>query len=190
MATALGIGAALLLKPSVPALQTGTALTEPRPIREFELVDQRGRKLTREVFSGRWSLLYAGFTNCPDVCPTTLALLAELKARLRARSIEPQIVFLSVDPERDTPAQLAQYVDHFDPTLVGITGSKAQIDRLCADLGLAYVINPGVGGEYTVDHPASLLLIDPQARFAGYFRPPFALDRLAADFESLAGPRN
>ena len=142
--------------------------------------------MTREVFSGRWSLLYAGFTNCPDVCPTTLALLAKLKARLRARGVDPQIIFLSVDPARDTPAQLAQYVGHFDPTLIGVTGNKAQIDRLCADLGLAYVINPGVGGEYTVDHPASLILIDPQARFAAYFRPPFALDRLAADFEGFA----
>ncbi|MGH8136085.1 MAG: SCO family protein, partial [Steroidobacteraceae bacterium] len=102
----------------------------------------------------------------------------------------PQMIFLSVDPARDTPAQLAQYVGHFDPTLIGVTGSKAQIDRLCADLGLAYVINPGVGGEYTVDHPASLLLVDPQARFAAYFRPPFSLDRLAADLEGLAGLRN
>ncbi len=190
-ATALGIAAALLLKPSAPVvLQSGTALQEPRPIREFELVDQQGHRLTREVFRGRWSLVYAGFTNCPDICPTTLALLAELKARLRARGIDPQIVFLSVDPERDTPAQLAQYVGHFDPTLIGVTGNKAQIDRLCADLGLAYVINPGVGSEYTVDHPASLILIDQQARFAAYFRPPFALDGLAADLEGLAGSRN
>lgn len=184
----LGIAAAILLRPPVPvALRSGTALPQPRPIGEFELVDQRGRALTRSSFEGRWSLVFTGFTNCPDICPTTLALLATLTTRLRERGGELQTVFVSVDPERDTPAALAQYVGHFDSAMIGATGTRAQIDRLCAELGLAYLLNPGTAGEYTVDHSAALVLVDPQARIAAYFQPPFDLDSLATDLATLAG---
>ena len=191
LATVLGFSAALLLRPSAPVvLQSGTALQQPRPIAEFELVDQRGRAFARGNFEGRWSLLFAGFTNCPDICPTTLALLASLQPRLRNGIGDVQLVFLSVDPRRDTPAQLAQYVAHFDPAMIGVTGAKEQIDRLCADLGLAYLINPGAGGSYTVDHSAALVLIDPRARIAAYFQPPFDPERLAADLAVLAAAQS
>jgi len=187
-AMVLGLAIAVLQMPSAPVvLRTGTALPQTRPIGEFELVDQHGRALTRRNLEGQWNLLFAGFTHCPDVCPTTLATLAALKSRLHERNGELQVVFLSVDPERDTPAQLAQYVGHFDSGMIGATGSKEQIDHLCADLGLAYVRNPGAAGAYTVDHSAALVLIDPQARIAAYFQPPYDLDSLAADFMTLAG---
>ena len=186
-AMVLGITVAVLQRPSTPlVLRSGTALPQPRPMGEFELVDQRGRALTRGNFEGQWSLLFAGFTNCPDVCPTTLATLAALRSRLRERNAELQVVFLSVDPERDTPAQLAQYVGHFDSGMIGATGSKEQIDRLCADLGLAYIRGPGAAGVYTVDHSAALVLIDPQARIAAYFQPPYDLNGLAADLTAFA----
>jgi protein SCO1/2 len=190
-AVLLGIAAAILLRPPVPvALRSGTALPQPRPIGEFELVDQRGRALTRGSFEGRWSLVFTGFTNCPDICPTTLALLATLDSRPRERGSELQTVFVSVDPERDTPSQLAQYVGHFDPSMIGATGPKAQIDRLCAELGLAYVLNPGTAGEYTVDHSAALVLVDPKARIAAYFQPPFDPDMLATDLATLAAAQS
>lgn len=189
-AMVLGIATAILLRPPVPvALRSGTALPQPRPIGEFELVDHSGHALTRRNLEGRWSIVFAGFTNCPDVCPTTLALLAALSSRLRARGDDLQIVFLSVDPDRDTPSQLAQYVGHFDPNMIGATGAKAQIDRLCAELGLAYVLNPGTAGEYTVDHSAALVLVDPKARIAAYFQPPYDLDSLATDLATLAGSK-
>lgn len=189
-AMVLGIATAILLRPPVPvALRSGTALPQPRPIGEFELVDHSGNALTRRNLEGRWSIVFAGFTNCPDVCPTTLALLAALSSRLRARGDDLQIVFLSVDPDRDTPSQLAQYVGHFDSAMIGATGTRAQIDRLCAELGLAYVLNPGTAGEYTVDHSAALVLVDPQTRLAAYFQPPFDLDSLATDLATLAGSK-
>lgn len=189
-AMVLGIATAILLRPPVPvALRSGTALPQPRPIGEFELLDHSGHALTRRNLEGRWSIVFAGFTNCPDVCPTTLALLAALSSRLRARGDDLQIVFLSVDPDRDTPSQLAQYVGHFDPNMIGATGAKAQIDRLCAELGLAYVLNPGTAGEYTVDHSAALVLVDPKARIAAYFQPPYDLDSLATDLATLAGSK-
>jgi len=187
-ALALGVTVAVLQRSATPVvLRSGTAMLQPRPIGEFELVDQNGQPLTRKAFEGRWSLVFAGFTHCPDVCPTTLATLAKLKTRLHERNSELQVLFLSVDPERDTPALLAQYVGHFDPGMIGATGSKEQIDRLCADLGLAYIRNLGTAGEYTVDHSAALVLVDPQAQIAAYFQPPFDLDGLVADFAALAG---
>lgn len=187
-AIAVGVSAAILLSPPAPiTIRTGTALPVPRPVADFELVDQHGRALTREVFEGRWSLVFTGFTNCPDICPATLALLAALDSRLRERGGELQTVFVSVDPERDTQAALAEYVAHFDEDMIGATGTKGQIDGFCAGLGLAYVRNPGTGGEYTVDHSAALVLIDPEARIAGYFQPPLELDGLVADLAPLVG---
>jgi protein SCO1/2 len=190
-AIAIGVIAAILSgAPEPVAIRSGTALPEPRPIADFDLIDQHGRALTREVFAGRWSIVFAGFTNCPDVCPTTLALLTALSSRVRARGDDLQIVFLSVDPDRDTSSLLAQYVGHFDPGMIGATGAKAQIDRLCAELGLAYVLNPGAAGEYTVDHSAALVLVDPKARIAAYFQPPFDPDQLATDLATLAAAQS
>jgi len=168
-------------------LSTGTTLETRREISAFRLTDQHGRGFTPAALHGRWSLLFAGFTHCPDACPTTLALLATLDARLRADGNAVQVVFLSVDPERDTTERLAAYVDHFNPRFVAVTGAKAQVDSLCRDLGIGYVQNPGAGGDYTVDHSAALVLIDPQARVAGYFRPPHDADALARDLAALPG---
>jgi protein SCO1/2 len=190
-AIAIGVIAAILSGAPEPiTIRSGTALPEPRPVADFELVDQHGRALTREAFRGRWSLVFTGFTNCPDICPTTLALLATVATRLRDRGRELQTVFVSVDPERDTPSLLAQYVGHFDPDMIGATGPKAQIDRLCAELGLAYVLNPGAAGEYTVDHSAALVLVDPEVRIAAYFQPPYDPDKLATDLATLAAAQS
>lgn len=189
---AIGIGIAAAMLPGTPdpvTIRSGTALPEPQPVADFELVDQHGRPLTREVFRRRWSLVFTGFTNCPDICPTTLAMLATIAARLRERGGELQAVFVTVDPERDTPAALARYVAHFDERIIGVTGTKPQLDGFCEGLGLAHVRNPGVGGAYTVDHSAALVLIDPDARVVGYFQPPFDADSLVADLAPLLGAR-
>ncbi len=185
-AIAAGIGAALLVRSSEPvALRSGTALTEPRPIADFTLVDQHGKPFGRAALEDRWNLVFAGFTHCPDICPTTLALLAALRAQLPDNGL--QFVFVSVDPERDTPERIAAYLAHFDARLVGATGSAAEIERFAGELGLAHVRNPGVGDDYSVDHSAALVLIDPKARVAGYFQPPHDRAALAADLAALAG---
>ncbi|MEX1993891.1 MAG: SCO family protein [Steroidobacteraceae bacterium] len=164
-------------------LAAGTALTPRRAIADFSLTDHRGDAFTQASLRGRWSLLFTGFTHCPDLCPATLTLLAELDRRLPAGSV--QLLFLSVDPERDTPELIAAYVAHFGPRLIGVTGARAEIDGLTAALGLAQVRNPGVGGDYTVDHSTALVLIDPRARIAGYFTPPHDIGALAADLASI-----
>ncbi len=183
-AIALGIGFALHEWSSRPlALRAGIALPDPRPIADFAFVDEDGRPFRRENLEGRWSLLFTGFTHCPDVCPTTLALMAELRRRLDRDDL--QFVFVSVDPERDTPEVVARYLAHFDPAFVGATGARAEMERFTAALGLAQVRNPGVDDDYTVDHSTALVLIDPEARIAGYFQAPHRRDALAADLAGL-----
>jgi protein SCO1 len=188
VAIAAGIGAALWLRAPPLELASGTVLPEPRKIEPFALTDQQGRTLDAAALDGRWTLLFTGFTHCPDICPTTLATLAELDERLGAHA--PRFLFVSVDPERDTPERIAAYLAHFDPDLVGATGSRDAIESFTRGLGLAQVRNPGVGNEYTVDHSAALVLIDPRVRYAGYFRPPFNMDALAADLARLPRTRS
>lgn len=183
-AVAIGVGVALNERASAPpALRSGTALPEPRALADFSLVDQEGLPFSREELRGRWTLLFTGFTNCPDVCPTTIAFMADLRRRLARDDL--QFLFVSVDPERDTPEVIRRYLAHFDPQLLGVTGPSAEVERLTAGLGLAQVVNPGVGDEYTVDHSTALVLIDPDARLAGYFSAPHAADALAADLGGL-----
>ncbi|TVS16964.1 MAG: SCO family protein [Gammaproteobacteria bacterium] len=166
-------------------LATGTVLKQRAAVADFELVDQTGRPFTRNDLKNRWSLLFAGFTHCPDICPTTLALLARLEHRLQEAGAPLQVVFLSVDPERDTPDQMAEYLGYFSPSLRGATGDAAQIRALSDSLGLAYVRVPESRGHYSVDHSSALVLIDPDARMAGHFRPPLDLDGLTRDLARL-----
>lgn len=187
LALAAGAWLALRLEQPAPAsLQSGTLLGTPRPVAAFALTDQDGRPFTQDQLRGRWSLVFAGFTHCPDVCPTTLGVMKIVAQKLGAAA--PAMVFLSVDPERDTPDVLKRYVQFFGPAVTGVTGERAALDALCASLGIAYVKIPGASeNDYTVDHSAALVLIDPQGRVAGYFTPPLKADTLAADLSGIAG---
>jgi protein SCO1/2 len=183
---AVAIGAGLALRDRAaapPVLRAGTALPEPRALPEFSFTDQAGRPFGPESFRGRWSLVFTGFTHCPDVCPTTLALMSELRRRVSREDI--RFVFVSVDPERDTPEAIARYIAHFDPALVGATGPRPEMERFTAGLGLAQVRNPGVGDEYTVDHSTAFVLVNPDGKLAGYFQAPHSADALAADLAAL-----
>jgi protein SCO1 len=183
-AVAVGAGIALRERATAPpTLRAGTALPKPAPLDDFSLTGQDGRPFRREDLHGRWTLLFTGFTHCPDVCPLTVASMAELRRRLDRDDL--QFLFVSVDPERDTPEVIGRYLAHFDPGLRGATGGRADVDRFTAGLGLAHVVNPGVGDEYTVDHSTAFVLIDPEARLAGYFSAPHELEALAADLAGL-----
>lgn len=186
VALGLGVWTAAQRQRAVPELQSGTALHDPRPIAPFVLTDQDGQPYGNRRLQGRWSLLFVGFTHCPDVCPTTLSLMESVERRLRSEGRALSPVFVSVDPQRDTPERLRQYVRHFSPTLVGVTGSAAELEKLCASLGLAYVKVPGkTETDYTVDHSAALVLVDPQGRVTAYFQAPHKLGTLAADLARI-----
>jgi protein SCO1 len=168
-------------------LQAGTALPEPRPLPDFRLVDQHGGTLERAALQGRWTLVFTGFTHCPDICPATLALLAAVETRLREAGVPLQVLFLSVDPKRDTPGHLAAYVGHFNPAFVGATGAPAEIDRLVAGLGFAYLEVPLGGENYTIDHSTALALVNPRGEVAAYFTAPLQVDALVADLAATIG---
>jgi protein SCO1 len=184
VAAAAGIAAALIARQGdAPVLGAGTALDEPRALPDFSLLDARGEPFRRESLDGRWTLVFTGFTHCPDVCPMTIALFARLREEVPRSDL--QLLFLSVDPERDTPRQVARYLEHFGPGIQGATGQRTEIERVTTSMGLAQVRNPGAGGDYTVDHSTALVLIDPGARVAGYFTAPHDPAALAADLKAL-----
>jgi protein SCO1/2 len=174
------------------ALAQATLFDAPRPLPDFRLVDHAGRPFDRERLRGRWHFLFFGFTHCPDVCPTTLATLAAVRSRLRdlPQSEQPRAVLVSVDPERDTAEALAQYVPHFDPEFVGVTGDPAAIAALAQELGVAIMIGaPAADGGYTVDHTAALFLVDPDGAWTAVFGTPHAADTIASDFRAIAAAR-
>lgn len=187
LAVLLGIAAGTLsLRPQAVAMTSGTLLGTPRPIDAFTLQSAAGTPFTRADLQGHWTVVFAGFTFCPDVCPTTLTELKAVKARLGDRADVIRFLFLSVDPERDTPEKIAKYVAFFDPAFKGATGDPATLEKLGANLGFVYAKVPGAtGGSYTIDHSTALILIDPQARVAGYLTPPFKPDAMAADLKAI-----
>ncbi len=187
-AAALGVFAAYTLQArrTLPQPASGTLLSEPRPLAAFTLVDQDGKDFTNASLQGHWTLLFSGFTRCPDVCPTTLALMKQLRQHPALGGHPLEYLFLSVDPERDTPAQLKAYVDYFGGHIRGVSGPREQLDAVCAGLGLVYLKNPGASAaDYTMDHSTALVLLDDRGRVAGYFQPPHKLDTLAADLAGI-----
>lgn len=161
-------------------------MLEPRRnLPDFTLIDHQGRTFARARLQGTWSLLFFGYTQCPDICPATLATLATLAQNLRAAggAQPPQVVFISVDAARDTPAQLARYVPYFDPAFIGVTArDQAGIESVARDLGVAVILNRRADGSYTVDHSAALLVVDPRGRLAAVLTGPFTVASLQADF--------
>jgi protein SCO1/2 len=176
-----------------PVLEQATLFDAARPLPQFELVDQAGRDFRRESLRGQWTLLFFGFTNCPDVCPTTLATLAEVRRQLTDLPIGelPVVVLVSVDPARDTPEALGRYIAHFDPQFLGVTGRPRAIEALTHDLGVAVSMGPvSQDGNYTVDHTAAIFLIDPSAAFTAVFGSPHAADLIVRDYRSIVATRN
>jgi protein SCO1 len=143
---------------------------EPRMISEFTMTDHLGNPVGLSNLKGGWSLLFFGFTTCPDICPTTLSVLNDAVSGLEE---PPAIVMVSVDPERDTPERLAQYVPAFNPDFVGYTGTFEETVKLAEQLNIAFGKVPGdLPGSYLVDHSASLVVIDPDGRYAGFIKAP------------------
>ena len=167
----LGQSGATLLVDRVSSL-----VLPPRLVSNLALIDSDERPFTAKNLIDRWTFIVFGFTSCPDVCPSTLAVLTEFREVLTrefADAKDVNIILVTVDPERDTPAILKQYVQHFDTHFLGLSGTDANIRNLANQLGASYEITKRDASEgYTVSHSASLYLIDPQARhYATYVAP-------------------
>lgn len=186
-AAVLGLAAAsYLLRPPVVQIKSGTLLEQRRQLPDFSLIRDNDQPLTLASLKGHWTLVFPGFTTCPDVCPTTLAFLKTLSAKLGSEGKTLDVLFLSVDPDRDTPERLASYVHFFNPNFVGATAKEPELGRFTQLMGIAYNKVPGSTPQnYTMDHTAALVLVDPQGRITAYFTPPHNLDAMSADLASI-----
>lgn len=182
-AAAAGYMVARRLQDDSPALTAGTRLPAPRPVAEFSLQDHHGANFGSAQLKGKPSLVFFGFTHCPDVCPTTLALMAQLAREPRLSNL--RLLFVTVDPHRDDTATLASYVQAFGPTLTGLRGEDAQLEPLLHSLGAARSVQQLAGGDYAVDHSAALFFVDAQGRFAAVFTPPLSFPALRDDLIAL-----
>ena len=183
VALAAGVWSSLYVKTPPPTPTTATVLPVPMPLPAFTLLDQQGRAVDASVFTGSWDLVFFGFTHCPDICPLTLQLLTEVRRRLADAGQEPlpRIVLVSVDPERDTPAALASYMGYYGDDNLGLTGELEELRKLTEALGIFFQQVPGDDGNYTVDHSAVVLLVDPQGRYVALFGAPHRMDGFVHD---------
>jgi protein SCO1/2 len=184
LAAAGGATVARMLAQKRVVLHSGTWLPQRLEVARFALSDLAGRRYDNLALAGHPSLLFFGYTSCPDVCPATLAVLAELNRQPPLPDL--QIVFVSVDPERDQPAALRPYLASFDARFVGLAGSNAALAPLLRSLGVQAERVALPGGAYTIDHTATLYLLDRSGRMAAVFSPPFTATGLRADLEQIA----
>ena len=161
-------------------------LSTPRRFSDFSLVDHRGDEFTRARLTDKWTLVFFGFTHCPDICPTTLATLNKVISPMdQAEKDAIQVILLSVDPERDTPEKLAAYVPYFNKDFIGVTGNPFQILSLATQLNTVFSKVPLKGDDYTMDHSGNIVVINPKGDYHGFFRPPFEEGSVRVALRSL-----
>ena len=164
----------------------GTVLQSPQPSPNFELNAANGRKVSLTDFEGDLVLLYFGYTFCPDVCPATLAELRGALDILGKDAQDVQVIMISVDPERDTPEMLAEYVAHFHPSFIGVTGTPEEIAQVAALYGIFYEAHEGTAATgYLVDHTATVLVIDRDGHLKLVFPFGTPAEDIAADLAYL-----
>ena len=172
------------VRQDLPAPAVATVLPEPLSLPAVQLTDQRGLDFSTAELVGTFSLMFFGFTNCPDICPITLQTLANVEAELQAKGLDtPRIVFVSVDPDRDTPAQIERYLGNFSANFVGITGSQQALQPLLAALGVTVELHQHPGEEaYNVIHNSTVYLIGPRAEWLAIFSAPHDATVIATDY--------
>lgn len=158
----------------------------PKQLHDFNTLDQTGTKFGLEQLTGKWSFIFFGYTHCPDVCPITLSVMSDVYQELEPQHNDIQVIFVTVDPDRDTTEELAQYVAYFNKDFIGLGGGKKKIDSLTKQIGIAYYINNEKQNEnYLVDHTASIFLIDPKARLIAKLSPPHNTDKIIQQFTDI-----
>lgn len=184
VAVAAWLAAGAFDKPRQP--EFATVLAEPRPLPEFSLVDHGGRTFDAARLRGHTTLLFFGFTHCPDICPATLSQLTAARRQLAASGSGslPQIVLVTVDPARDTPEVLASYVGYFGEGITGVTGTVDEIRALAEPLGVYFEKSP-LGDDYTMSHSTAVLVVGPDASLRALFSSPHDVSALVHDLPVL-----
>lgn len=175
------------MKPSefTAGLKIGTLLPDHKLLSPVKLIDQDGKLFTLDRLKGRWTLLVIGYTACPDVCPTMMATFREIDKIFSAGNSKPIVdfMFVSVDPQRDTPEHIGNYVRFFNPRFLGATGDETALRTLTGQMGLSYNRAEGQSSAmgYMIDHSASIVLIDPDVGWKAIFTPPHDPQTIADD---------
>jgi len=174
---------------TVPPELQGVLRPEPKPLRTFELSDQYRQAFNLERLKGKWSFVFFGYTYCPDICPTTLSALTGVVKQLQEDPqglTNIQVVFVSVDPQRDTPDTLEAYLKYFNEAFQGVTGAQQDIDSLTRQFGAGYMIEPETRpGEYLVSHTSSIFLVDPYGQLIAAFPPPHDANTIVEQFRQI-----
>jgi protein SCO1/2 len=172
---------------SAENLQKATSLhTSPRELPKFTLTSHLNSDFSNQDLIGSWNMIFFGFTNCPDVCPLTLSTLDQVANELSSFKNIPRSIFISVDPKRDQPEILKQYVEHFNHNMVGLTGEKDQIDKLTQSVGAIYAIADNSSENYLVDHSAHIFVTAPDGKMVALFSTPHNAKIIADDFKLIS----
>ncbi|MEJ2514585.1 MAG: SCO family protein [Gammaproteobacteria bacterium] len=191
-AGAAAAGAWFAARVSAPeAPEHARILERPRAVPAVPMTGADGEALDPSLFRDHWTLVFFGFTNCPDVCPMTLQTLAGASERLGdlPEARQPEVVMISLDPRRDEPEQLGRYVAFFDESFRGISVAAEDLPELTRAFGAAFAYVPAGEDSYTVDHTASVFLVDPQARLAAVFTTPHTAEGIARDYRRVLAAR-
>lgn len=172
-----------LMEPVTASLESGTQLPKPRELSGFRLVDASGAEVTPGTLRGHPTLVFFGFTHCPDVCPTTLALLAMVQKQAAIPGLK--VALVTVDPERDTPEQMGRYVASFGGDFIGLTGTPPEIVNVTRSFGVAFARVDLPGGGYTMDHSATVFALDAGGRIVAVFTPPLSVPKMSRDLQRL-----
>ncbi|RPH61146.1 MAG: SCO family protein [Chloroflexi bacterium] len=172
---------------TLPPKINGVIIDPPKPMPDFTLQSAEG-PVNLGDFRGKIVVLYFGYLSCPDVCPTTLAALREALNQLGAKAQDAQVIFVSVDYGRDTPEKARDYATNFHPDFLGLAGSKEQVDAVTKDFGIYYLINPpDENGFYTVDHTATVQVLNPAGELIMTWPYGIQPDEIASDLKVLLG---
>ncbi len=149
------------------------------------LLDQHKQAFPMSKLKGNWNLMFFGFTNCPDICPTTLTTMKQVKKRLAQQDF--RYIFVTLDPKRDTSDVLKEYMDFFNPEFIALTGDKKEIDKLSEAMGIIYDFEGDTSTDYyVVNHYTAILVIDPQGRLRAHILPPHSIDKVADAITKLS----
>ena len=168
----------------------GVLRIEPKQLSSFQLSDQKGRLVDKKMFKNKWSFVFFGYTSCPDICPITLHVLNKVITILGDKDaknlLDAQVVFVSVDPKRDTVDSLSDYVTFFNKDFIGLTGDKKSIDNFTQQFGSGYMMGQEISpGEYLVSHTSAIFLVSPDNKMVASFSQPHNPETIASQYEAI-----
>lgn len=188
---AAGAGFYISLKQSQQTQQTtvnieGLFWPNPKKLSEFSTLDHTGQAFGKQQMQEKWSLIFFGYTHCPDICPVTMSVMTDVYNQLSVANKNIQVIFATVDPERDTTEKLQSYVNYFNKDFIGLGGSTEMVDSLTKQIGIAYYVNKDEATQnYLVDHSASIFLFDTQGRLVGKLSPPHQKEKILDQFNQI-----